>query len=82
MPERWMVTVNGHPQFKDLDRGEAEQRATKWGWGMGKHKDPKSHSIWVEIKRDKQSEREFDDEYRLFKEGKPQRYDYIYGVKD
>jgi hypothetical protein len=74
-----MVTINGHPQFKDLDSyQDAYEKATRWGKGMCKHKDPKSHSIHVEVKRDTQSEREFDDEYSRYKDGRPQVVTYIH----
>ena len=75
MPEYWMVTVNGTPLFKGLNRKQAEAKAEKWQGqrykgGLLKHKDYGDH---VEIKRDTLSEREFDTLYDTYKAGKPQR---------
>ena len=80
MPERYMVTVNGHRQFADLSKEEAYRTAEKWGWGLTqKHRDPKSHALHVEVKRDRIAEREFDDEYSRWKEGREQDFRTIGG---
>ena len=75
MPEYWKVTVNGAPLFKGLSRKEAEKKAERWQGsrykgGLLKHKDYGDH---VEISRDRESEKQFDDLYETYKAGKPQR---------
>ena len=76
MPEYWAVTVNGTILFKGFKhRKEAEAKAEKWQGsrykgGLLKHKDYGDH---VEVIRDKESERDFDERYATFKAGKPQR---------
>lgn len=77
MPVRWMMTINGHPMKKNLSRREAEQMAERWqgshsgNRGLLKHKDL---GDWVEVKRDVDSEKEFDKRYDTMKAGKPQTW--------
>lgn len=75
MPEYWCVTVNGAILFKGLTKPAAEAKAEKWQGqrykgGLLKHKDYGDH---VEIKRDTETERDFDQRYETWKAGKPQR---------
>jgi hypothetical protein len=75
MPEYWAVTVNGYVMFKGMTKPEAEAKAEKWQGkrykgGLLKHKDYGDH---VEIRRDKATEREWDERYDTWKAGKPQR---------
>ena len=75
MPEYWAVTVNGMILFKALTKPQAEAKAEKWQGqrykgGLLKHKDYGDH---VEIRRDKETERDFDERYDVWKRGKPQR---------
>lgn len=71
-----MVTLNGVPLFKGFtSRKQAEAKAEKWQGerykrGLLKHGDKGDH---VEVKHDKQMEKEFDDRYDTWKAGKPQR---------
>lgn len=74
MPEYWAVTVNGAVLFKGLSRKQAEAKAEKWQGkrykgGLLKHKDYGDH---VEIKRDVDTERDFDKRYADWKQGKYQ----------
>ena len=76
MPTYWMVTLNGVPLFKGIkDRKEAEAKAERWQGtrykgGLLKHKDFGDH---VEVKHDKQTEKDFDERYADLKSGKYQR---------
>lgn len=75
MPQYWAVTVNGTILFKGLSRAAAEAKAEKWQGsrykgGLLKHKDFGDH---VEIRRDVETERDFDARYADFKANKPQR---------
>jgi len=75
MPDQWMVTINGHPQLRGFDSyQEAYEAGHRWGRGMCKHKDPKSFAIHVEVKHDRQAEKEFEDEYSRWKEGRDQDF--------
>lgn len=71
-----MVTLNGVPLFKGLvSRRDAEAKAERWQGekykrGLLKHADKGDH---VEVKHDVQTERDFDERYRLTKEGTRQR---------
>jgi hypothetical protein len=76
VPDYWMVTLNGTPLFKGItSRKEAEARAERWQgerWkrGLLKHADKGDH---VEVKHDKQTERDFDERYASWKDGTRQR---------
>ena len=75
MPEYWAVTVNGTILFKGLSKRAAEVKAEKWQGqrykgGLLKHKDFGDH---VEIRRDTETEKDFDQRYETWKAGKPQR---------
>ncbi len=75
MPEYWAVTVNGTILFKGLSKPAAEAKAEKWQGqrykgGLLKHKDFGDH---VEIRRDTETEKDFDQRYETWKAGKPQR---------
>jgi hypothetical protein len=82
MPEYWAVTVNGMVMFKGMTKPEAEAKAEKWQGqrykgGLLKHKDYGDH---VEIRRDKDTETEWDNRYADLKQGKYQtivKEDYI-----
>lgn len=82
MPQFFQVTLNGHPLKKRMSKAEAEAMAERWqgthanGRGLLKHKD---RGDWVEVSRDAQSEREFDEMYDTLKRGNPQRYVTIGG---
>jgi len=69
-----MVTWNGVPFKLDMSRAAAEAFAERWQGkryksGMMKHGDKQDY---FEVKRDLNSEREFDKRYADFKDDKPQ----------
>ena len=75
MPIYYKVTVNGTPLFKGLTLKQAEAKAEKWQGsrykgGLLKHKDYGDH---VEVSRDREAEKQFDELYETYKAGKPQR---------
>ena len=80
MPERYRVVLNGVTLFKNMSRAEAEAKAEKWqgshagNRGLLKHKD---RGDYVEVKRDHESERDFDEMYERLKDGQPQRYNVV-----
>ena len=81
MPHYFKVTLNGHPISKMMSRKDAEAMAERWQGeryrkGLLKHKDL---GDWVEVKRDTDSEREFDDRYDEMKRGNPQTVHRIGG---
>jgi hypothetical protein len=66
-----------------MTRRDAEAMADRWqgrhggyrgGQGLLKHKD---RGDWVEVKRDRDAEREFDERLKVAKAGKPQTITYI-----
>jgi hypothetical protein len=71
-----MVTLNGVPLFKGIKdervaRAKAEKwQGEKWKRGLLKHADKGDH---VEVKRDTDTEHDFDLRYADLKAGKPQR---------
>lgn len=77
MPQRWMMTINGHPMKKNMGKREAELMAERWqgshsgNRGLLKHKD---RGDWVEVKRDYDSEKEFDRRLDLARRGHPQNW--------
>ena len=77
-PIYWMVTVNGHPMFRGFqDKRKAEQKAEKWqgshagNRGLLKHKDL---GDWVEVKRDFEYEKDYNERLDEAQRGNPQRY--------
>ena len=75
MPAYYEVTINGVSLFKGLTLTEARARAERWQGtrykgGLLKHKDYGDH---VEVRRDKVTEKDFDDRYADLKAGKYQR---------
>lgn len=75
----WMVTVNGVPLFKGLTQSQAYAKAERWQGkrftsGLLKHKDYGDH---VEVKRDKEAEREWNDRYKVYKAGDRQRLIFV-----
>ena len=82
MPIFFQVTLNGVPLRKRMSKADADAMAERWqgqhanGRGLLKHKD---RGDWVEVKRDHDSERDFDDMYDTMKRGNPQRYNTIGG---
>jgi len=76
MPIFYMVTLNGVPLFKGIkDEKLARAKAEKWQGekhkrGLLKHADKGDH---VEVKRDLDTERDFDARYAAFKNGDRQR---------
>lgn len=71
----YMVTLNGVPLKRWLDRHEAEAMAERWqgshggysgGSGLLKIKDKRDH---VEVKEDVQANREFNERYKVAKAG-------------
>jgi hypothetical protein len=78
----YMVTLNGVPLRKWMDKGEAEAMAERWqgshggyrgGSGLLKIADRGDH---VEVKEDRQANREFDDRYKVAKAGERQTVNY------
>lgn len=74
MPEFWKVTWNKHALKKRMRKDEAYAMAERWQGeryrkGLLKGGDK---GDWVEVKRDTESEREFDEMYADLKFGKPQ----------
>lgn len=77
-PQYFMVTVNGLPMFRGyMSRARAEAKAEKWqgsyagNRGLLKHKD---RGDWVEVKRDYEYEREYNERLEVAQHGNPQRY--------
>lgn len=77
-PVYWMVTVNGLPMFRGYqDKRKAEKKAEVWqgshagNRGLLKHKD---RGDWVEVKRDLDYEREYNERLDEAQRGNPQRY--------
>ena len=76
MPHYYKVTWNGTTLFKGIpSRQAAEAKAEKWQGerykrGLLKHGDK---GDYIEVKRDVDTEREFDDRYDVFKRGGRQR---------
>lgn len=74
----YMVTLNGHPLKRWMQRAEAEAMAARWqgshggyhgGSGLLKTKD---RGDWVEVKVDHEANKEFNERYKTFKAGDPQ----------
>lgn len=85
MPERWCVTWNGQ-KFKGpyVRRSDAEKVAERWQGssttygdrkrgGLLKHKDFGDH---IEVRRDKEAERDLDERYDNMKRGNLQEITY------
>lgn len=78
----YMVTLNGHPLKRWLDKDEAEAMAERWqgshggykgGYGLLKIKDRGDH---VEVKVDREANREFDERMKVAKAGERQVINY------
>ena len=77
MPEFWMVTVNGMKTKASRSKREAFEDAEKlqgerYRSGLSKVKDFGDH---VEVKRDREKERRWDEHWDVAKRGHLQRYD-------
>lgn len=77
-----MVTLNGVPLKRWLDRQEADAVAERWqgshggyrgGSGLLKIKDRRDH---VEVKEDRDANKEFNERYKVAKSGNPQVINY------
>ena len=77
-PVYWMVCVNGIPMFRGYQSKEkADAKAERWqgshsgNRGLLKHKD---RGDWVEVKRDRAYENEYNERLDEAQRGNPQRY--------
>lgn len=86
--ELYMVTVNGVPLKRFLDKQEANAMAERWqgqhggyhgGQGLLKHKD---RGDWVEVKRDTDAEKEVLERYRAALSGDRQTVVYHERIED
>ena len=84
----FMVTLNGVPLKRWLSRKEADAMAERWqgshggyrgGSGLLKIKDK---GDWVQVKEDRESDKEFEARYRDMKAGRPQTVTYQQRVDD
>ena len=71
-----MMTVNGMKTKACQSRQEAEEAAERWQGkryrsGLLKHKDFGDH---VEVKRDREKEKKWDEQWDRAQRGEPQRY--------
>ena len=72
MPERYKVILNGHPIKLNLPKAEAEKMAERWQGSHAQHRGLLKHKDlgdWVEVKRDHDSERSFDNAYDRLRRG-------------
>ena len=71
----YMVTLNGHPLKRWMNKSEATAMAERWqgshsgGSGLLKIKD---RGDWVEVKVDHEANKEFEERYKTYKAGDPQ----------
>ena len=85
MPQFYKVTLNGHPLRLGMTRAEADAMAQRWqgshanGSGLLKIKD---RGDWVEVKRDHDAERDWDERYARAKAGDRQVIHYISRKED
>jgi len=86
--EYFMVTLNGVPLKRWLSKGEADAMATRWqgshggyhgGSGLLKIKD---RGDWVEVKPDHEANKEFNERYKTYKAGDPQKVVYQQRVEE
>ena len=77
MPQFYKVVLNGKAVLgKAMNKPEAEAMAERWqgshsgNKGLLKHKD---RGDYVEVKRDTDAEKEWDERYDVMKRGNPQR---------
>lgn len=84
----WMVTWNGVPLKRWLDRQEADAMAERWqgshggyrgGSGLLKHKDKRDH---VEVKPDHAANKEYEERYKTAKSGDLQKLNYEQRVEN
>lgn len=84
----WMVTLNGVPLKRWLDRHEADAMAERWqgqhggyhgGAGLLKIKDRRDH---VEVREDHEANREFNERYKTAKAGDRQIIHYEQRVEN
>jgi len=78
----YMVTLNGHPLKRWLEKPEADAMAERWqgshggyrgGSGLLRIKDRGDH---VEVKEDREANKEFNERYKVAKAGDLQKVHY------
>ena len=76
-PPFFMVVVNGVPMFRGYrNKAEADAKAEKWQGSYAEHRGLLKHKDkgdWVEVRRDYESEREYNERVDDMQRGNPQR---------